>query len=117
MEIQYTPAAQIIISIIPIVGIVFFAALMFFVLLWHHREVSLRIRSGTEQPKKFNLKTYALLAGLCLTAVGLALTGLFVLMSHVDWSLLGGLIPLSLGIALIIFYRVNPDFKNGKNEE
>ena len=117
MAIQYTPAAQIIIAIIPIVGIVFFATLLFFALLWHHREVSLRIRSGTEQPRKFNFKSYVLLAGLCLIAVGIALTVLFALMTQVNWALLGGLLPLMLGIALIIFYKVNPDFKDGKNED
>lgn len=114
---EFNAAAQIIISIIPIVGIIFFAALIFFALLWHHRETSLRIKNGTEAPKRFNLRTYVLLVGLCLIGVGLALTLLFGLMAKISWELLGGLVPLFIGIALVIFYKINPDFKNDSKED
>lgn len=100
-------AAQVIISIIPIVGIFFGGIIVFFSLLWHHLEVRKQIMNGTYKKEKFNLKAYSLLIGLLLTCVGLILTVFFALMSKLSPSLLGGLIPLSLGISLIIFYKLN----------
>lgn len=106
-----SPAAQVIITIIPVVGIVFAAILIFFALLWHHHEVKMQISKGIYTPPKFNLKLFSLFFGLCLTGVGAMLTMMFFLMNSISWGLLGGLIPLVLGIMNLIFYRLLPNEK------
>lgn len=100
-------AAQVIIAITPIVGIAIGGMVVFFSLLWHHLEVRRQILSGTYKREKFNLKAYSLLIGLLLTGIGLMLTVVFALLGGISPALLGGLIPLSIGICSIIFYKVN----------
>ena len=104
-----TPAAQVIISIIPHTGIILAASLIFFALLWHHRETKLLILKGLYTPKKFPLKVFSLLAGLCLIGTGLVLTVLFCLLSGKSWALLSGLLPLAIGIALTLFSFISKD--------
>ena len=103
--------AQILISIIPIVGIICSAIIVFFALLWRHRETVLKIKNGTYEPVNFNIKAFSLLTGLCLVGVGCVLTVLFILIEPVSWNLLGGLIPFVLGVMLLVFYKINPDFR------
>ena len=108
-----TPAAQVLISLIPIIGIVFVATITFFSILWKHRENMLRIRCDNYTPFQLNTKAITLLSGMVLIGVGLVLTVLFILLEPISWSLLGGLIPLALGICLLIFYKIAPDQNNG----
>ena len=115
---ESTPvAAQVIISIIPIVGIVFGGTLVFFYLLWRHKQISLQIKTGNYKPSNFDLKIFSLLLGILLTGVGLVLTIFFALMNGLSYQVLGGLIPLSLGVCLLIFYRFCPakNIENGQN--
>ncbi len=100
-------AAQVIIALTPIIGIAIGGVVVFFSLLWHHLEVRKQILTGTYHREKFNLKAYSLLIGLLLTGIGLMLTIVFALLDGITPSLLGGLIPLSVGICAIIFYKVN----------
>ena len=100
-------AAQVIIAIIPIVGIVIGGIVIFFSLLWHHLEVRKQILAGTYRRERFNLKADSLLIGLLLTGVGAILTVFFALMSGFSPAILGGLIPLAIGICLMIFYKIN----------
>ena len=59
-----SPAAQVIVSIIPIVGLVLVFVLIFFALLWHHREVKLQIKNDTYAPFEFNWHAFTYLSGL-----------------------------------------------------
>ncbi len=110
MNAMTSETAQIILAVIPIVGIAIGGVTVFFYLLWHHHEIKLRIKTGTYQTSNFDLKTFSLLCGLLLTGVGIALTILFLVVDGLSYPLLGGLIPLSIGICLLIFYKINPDF-------
>lgn len=103
--------AQIIISIIPIVGIAIGGIVVFFYILWHHHEVKLRIKTGTYSVSSFDFKTFSLLTGLLLTAVGFILSVLFVCIEGFSYVLLGGLIPFAIGVSFLIFFKVNPSFK------
>ncbi len=103
---QYSGAAQIIIAVIPIVGIVMGSVVIFFYILWNHREKKLMIERGIYEPLRIDLDTFCLLAGILLALVGAVLSGLFLAMDGVTYSLLGGLIPLALGAGLLVFYRV-----------
>jgi hypothetical protein len=99
-------AAQIIISIIPIVGIVMGSAVVFFYLLWHHKRKTLLIQAGHYSRPEFDLLSFSLLAGLLLTSTGLALTIFLSIALGVNFGLLGGIIPLATGIGLLFFYAV-----------
>ncbi|HAK68066.1 MAG TPA: hypothetical protein DEO40_07140 [Treponema sp.] len=117
MQNPISPAAEIIVSLVPIVSIVLASVLLFFVLLWRHHENKQRILKGTYEPMKFNLRAFTLLTGLCLTGVGIVLSTLFFLLNGVDWTLLGGAIPLFVGFAFLLFYKINPDFKDKDGHE
>lgn len=99
-------AAQVIISIIPIVGIVMGTVVAFFYLLWTHRERVRLIEQGKYTPRRIDLDAYSFLAGLLLSGVGLVLSILFVVLEGITYSLLGGLIPLAVGVALICFFAL-----------
>ena len=104
-----SPAAQVVITVIPIVGIVIGGIVVFFYLLWHHHEVRLQIQKGTYAPRKLNLKVFSLLTGLLLVCIGSILSVLFFLIEGISYSLLGGLIPLAVGVGLLLFYRLSDD--------
>lgn len=109
-----SPAAQVIVALVPIVGIAIGGIIVFFYLLWHHHEIKLQIKMNIYNPRIFDLKTFSLLVGTLLLAVGFILTIIFALVDGISYALLGGLIPLVIGIAFIIFNKINPDFHNNK---
>lgn len=104
-------SAQVIIALIPIVGIAIGGIILFFYLLWTHHEAKLKIRTGVYKKTEFDLKTFSLLVGILLIGLGIILTLLFALIDGLSYALLGGLIPFIVGVCLIIFYKVNPNFK------
>ena len=93
-------------SVIPIVGIVMGCVVVFFYLLWSHKEKMLMIERGVYRPATLQLDTFALLTGILLSGVGAVLTALFVVKDGLEYSLLGGLIPLALGVGLLVFYGI-----------
>ena len=101
------PAAQIIVALIPIVDIFIGGVVVFFYLLWHHRQTMFQLRNGTYTPQNINMKSLSLLAGLLLCSVGLILTVIFCIIDGLSYSLLGGLLPLALGVGLLIYNRLN----------
>lgn len=107
MESYISPAAQVVISVIPLAGILFASSIVFFALLWKHRENMLRIEKGSYEPPKIDLGGFALLLGLCLVATGLVLSVMFALLEHLSWGLLGGLLPLAVGLALVVYHQLS----------
>lgn len=105
-------ATQVIIALIPVVGISMAAILIFFAMLWKHTENKLAIKNNTYKPSEFNLKAFSLLAGLCLLGVGGVLSVLFIIIEPISWNILGGLIPFIIGFMLIVFCKIN--FKSEK---
>jgi hypothetical protein len=99
-------AAQIIISVVPIVGIVMGAVVIFFYLLWRHRQIVRLIATGVYNKPVFDLYLFSILTGFLLAGTGLVLSVLFSLIDGLSYTLLGGLIPFSLGMSLIAFYFV-----------
>lgn len=97
-------ASQIIVSVIPIVGITLGATVIFFYLLWSHKERAILIERGLYQRPVFDLDTFCLLAGLLLAGVGVAVTVVLALMNGIGYEVLGGAIPLAIGAALLVFY-------------
>ena len=91
-----SPAVNIIVSIIPIVGIVMGSVVIFFYLLFAHKQKVLMIQKGEVQRRNFDLDAFSLLAGLLLLGTGAGLTLFFLLKEGFAYSALGGLIPLSI---------------------
>ena len=102
----WTAAAQIIVAIIPIVGIVMGSLVIIFYLLWYHKRRTLLIQAGQFNPPKFDFLSFSLLAGLLLASVGITLTVFLVIALGISLGLLGGLIPLSCGIGLLAYYLI-----------
>jgi len=106
MEPISSAAAQVIIAVIPIVGITMGAVVVFFYLLWTHRRRAMLIKAGQYTPPGFDLFSFSLLAGLLLTSVGLSLTVFLAIMTGPTYGLLGGIIPLSMGAGLLAYHAI-----------
>jgi hypothetical protein len=100
-------AAQVIIALIPIVGIVLGSVVIFFYLLWDYRHKDLLVKAGQYAPPRFDFLSFSLLAGLLLGSVGVTLTVFLAIVQGSTYGLLGGLIPLSIGTGLLIYYGIN----------
>jgi hypothetical protein len=111
-EVRTVVAAQVIIAVIPIVGIVMGSVVVFFYLLWNYKRRVLLIRSGHYDRGEFDLLSFSLLAGLLLSSVGLSLTIFFAILQGSGYGLLGGIIPLSMGIGLLAYYGIKRADKN-----
>ena len=109
-------AVQILFNLIPIVGIACAAIVIFFGLLWKHRENKLRIMKGTYEPTRINARVFCLLTGVLLSAVGTVLTVMFALIAGKSYALLGGLLPLVVGLSLLGFNWLIPSDKDEKKE-
>ena len=99
-------AAQVIIAIIPIVGIVMGSIVVFFYLLWHHRRKILLIKAGQDIKSDFDLLSFSLLTGLLLLSIGISLTVFLAIMENAGYGLLGGIIPLAMGVGLLAYYLI-----------
>ncbi|HCC38094.1 MAG TPA: hypothetical protein DEQ14_11070 [Treponema sp.] len=99
-------AAQIIIAIIPIVGIVMGSVVISLYFLWNHRQRTLLIKAGHYSRPTFDLLSFSLLAGLLLGTVGIALTIFLAIVAGANYGLLGGIIPLSIGAGLLTYYGI-----------
>ena len=99
-------AAQVIIAVIPLVGIVMGAVVVFFYLLWNHRRRTLLIKVGHYNRPEFDILSFSLLAGLLLGSVGLTLTVFLAIVAGPTYGLLGGIIPLSMGVGLLAYYGI-----------
>ena len=106
MEQISSAAAQVLIAVIPTVGIVMGSVVIFFYLLWNHRRKTLLIKAGQYNKPDFDLLSFSLLAGLLLGTVGATLTVLLSIIEGVSYGLLGGIIPLSIGIGLLAYFRM-----------
>ncbi len=111
-------AVQIIVSIIPIVGIVFGSVVIFFYLFWNYKMKMLMIEKGNFQRaiERFDLESFALLAGLVLTGVGLGMVGFFYMKAGISYGLLGGTIPLSIGASLVLYFVIKTVLNRKKDE-
>ncbi|HOP64440.1 MAG TPA: hypothetical protein PK358_15335 [Spirochaetota bacterium] len=108
-------AAQVIVSIIPIVGIVMGCTVIFFYLLWNYRLKKEMIQKGIYSRTPFDMETFSLLAGLILFILGLILVFFFLVKDGFSYGVLSGLIPAAIGFSLLIYVRII--FKIKSNNE
>ncbi len=106
-------AAQIILSIVPLVGIICGAIVLFFFLRWYFLCKRELIKAGGYQiPQRQYVQSLSLLLGLLSTMIGIPTSILFYTIDGISYGLLGGLVPLFSGLALLVFYSLS--LKNGK---
>ena len=98
-----TPAAQILIAILPLVAVFLLAVLTFFFLLWDYRMKNIIIEKG-QKPIPRNIDDKLLLIGVVSLFVGVGLLLFFVLYNGLSNSLLGGIIPVAAGLGIITYY-------------
>ncbi|MBN2401615.1 MAG: hypothetical protein JXN64_04375 [Spirochaetes bacterium] len=108
-------AAQVIVTIIPIVGIVMGCAVIFFYIFYNHKQKMLMIEKGTSLKSNFDLGIFSIFTGLLLFCIGLCLTIFFALKEGISYSLLSGIIPLSCGVSLIFYYIIRIIFNKKSN--
>ncbi|MCB1165462.1 MAG: hypothetical protein KDK37_04020 [Leptospiraceae bacterium] len=103
-----TSAAEVIISVVPLLGVILGATLLFFFFLWNYRLKKELIRAGQYQYQSLKtVRIFTLLIGIISLSVGIPMSALFIAMEGASYSLLGGLIPSFVGLGLIIFYSVS----------
>jgi hypothetical protein len=110
-------AAQVIVTIIPIVGIVFGCLVIFFYLYWGHKQKILLIEKGLYRKIDFDLEAFSLFTGLLLACIGGSLVVFFLVMQGFSYGVLSGLIPLATGISLLVFYSVRMVLATKNNEK
>ncbi len=99
-------ASQVIVTIIPIVGIVMGSIVIFFYLYYHYKQKMLMIEKGIEAKVSFDFESFSLFSGLLLFSIGIFLSVFFLIKEGFGYSLLSGIIPLSSGLGFIAFYIV-----------
>lgn len=104
-------AAQVIVTIIPIVGIVMGSIIIFFYLYWHHKQKIMMIEKNLFKKSDFDIDSFSIFSGLILVSTGAVLMIFFLLMEGLSYSLLSGLVPLSIGCSLIIFFIIRINLK------
>ena len=104
MDTIPSAAAQVLLMVIPIVGIIMGSTVVFFYLLWRHKQNVQMIEKGLQPPRAFDLVSFSLIAGLITSGIGFVLSVFFVVTDGASYSLLGGLIPLAVGLSLLAFY-------------
>lgn len=113
MQSVTSTAAQVIVTIIPIVGIVMGSTLIFFYLLYSHRQKMKMIEKGLiSQKSLFDIDSFSLFSGLLLLGIGLSLTLFFLIKEGSGFGVLSGIIPLSGGISLLLFFWIRMSVLN-----
>ena len=102
---ESSTAAQNLISIVPLLGIIAGAVIFFFYLLWRYKLQKELIKQGTYKSSLGKrVRVTSLLIGFVATLAGIPMTILFIIIDGASYTLLGGLIPLFTGLGLLLFY-------------
>lgn len=117
MENVPSAAAQIIVTIIPIVGIVMGCTIFVLYIIFNYKQKKLMIEKGIYQRNVFDLDSFSLFTGLLVFCIGLSLMIFYLVKEGVSYGLLGGLIPLATGFALIVFFIIRLKMKKIGNEK
>lgn len=100
--------ADVILSIVPMVGVVFGSVLVFFLLLYNYRLRKEKIRQQIPTASALeHLRFISLLAGCLSFSAGIPLTLFFIFTNPRNPGILGGLVPLCAGLGLIAFYYLS----------
>jgi len=116
MENVPTAAAQVIVTVIPIVGIVMGCIVIILYLFWNHQQKILLIEKNLYKKPDIDIDSFSLFAGLITSGVGISLALFYLIKEGISYGMLSGLIPLSVGISLIVFFIVRIRMGKRNNE-
>lgn len=105
-------AAQVVVSVIPIVGIVMGCLVILFYLLWDYKYKVFLVEKGLRKDRPFDFTAFCLLSGLILFTLGLCLVIVFLVIDGFSYGVLGGLIPSAVGLSLLLFVRISGRMKS-----
>ena len=97
-------AAQVIIAVIPIVGIVMGSVVLFLWIIFNYKTKKVLMEKGRYKPVVFDIEMFSLFSGLLLLPIGLSLMLFFLLKHGLVSGVLSGLIPCSVGLGLMLFF-------------
>jgi|GEM_PF-2588252 len=103
---QSTQAVQIMITIIPLLGIIVGGVVICMHLFLSHRQRMMMLEKNININISIDIELLSLFTGLLLICVGIALSIFFLIRSGIDYAMLSGIIPLAVGIALFSFYFI-----------
>ena len=96
---------KVVLYLVPIFGLVFGSGFLFSIFYWWHKQRIEMIRSNIYKPIQFNLRLYSFFLGLLLTFTGFVLSLVFIMVIGNSLAMLGGLLPLAVGLSLLTFYK------------
>ena len=98
-------AGDILLSLVPMIGIIFGTTLLFFYFYWQYQQKKELIRHDQYVPPGFDRwRSVCLLIGCLSSVIGMAMSVLFLLLSGISPALFGGLVPFAVGIGFLFFY-------------
>jgi hypothetical protein len=97
---------KIVLYLVPIFGIVFVCGLLFAIFYWWHSQKIELIRANLYKPSHFDLRAYSFFLGLLLTFTGFTLSVVFIVVLGKTMAMLGGLLPLAIGLSLLTYYKL-----------
>lgn len=100
-------ASQIILSIVPIIGVLFGSFLFFSLFYFYHKQKMLLIEKGLYKPVRLNWNLIFIVTGFIISFSGAMITLVFIINKNFGYELLGGVIPLGVGLAIILAYLVS----------
>jgi len=109
-------AAQVLIASTPVVAVALLAVLTFFFILWDYKKQRMMIERGIT-PKPRNIDDKLLLIGIVSLSVGIGLLVFFSLKTGLSNSLLGGIIPTASGTGIITYYILIQQAKKKRERE
>ncbi|MBN2436088.1 MAG: hypothetical protein JXK07_12555 [Spirochaetes bacterium] len=101
-----TVAVQVMITVIPIVGILMGGAVIILFLILNHKQKMAMIRHNYGSKQPIDIVWISLFAGLLLTFIGFVMSLFFIIKEGVEYSLLSGIVPLAAGMGLMIFFTI-----------
>lgn len=110
-------AAQILVTIIPIVGIVMGSVVLFLYLIFTHKQKVLMIEKGILQKKPLDIDALSLFTGLILLAVGFSLSLFYLIKEGISYGLLSGILPFSIGISVLLFFIIRRKLNISNNDK
>ena len=99
-------AAQVLISIIPIVGIVMGCVVLLLWIIFNYKMKRVLVEKGLYKMPVFDIATFSFFSGFLLLPIGLSLMTFFLLKHGLVYGVLSGLIPFSVGLGFILFATV-----------
>ena len=100
-------ASQIILSIVPIIGVLFGSLLFLSLFYFFQKQKMLLIEKGIYKPMNLNWNLIFIVTGFIIAFSGLVITIVFLINKAYGFELLAGGLPLGIGIAIILSYLLS----------